>query len=65
MAIDNTRAEWEAHCVTSKGKRIEWLGLRHRQAKWRYDFLRAGMMWRGESLKECGYSLCGKGNGNA
>jgi hypothetical protein len=56
MAINNTKPQWQAHCITSKGERIVWRALRHRQAKWRYDFLRAGMIWRGMPLKECGYS---------
>ena len=59
MAQDNTRREWEAHCETFTGERIEWRGLRHRQAVWRYQFLKRGMMWRGQSLKACGYSLVG------
>jgi hypothetical protein len=57
MAQDNTRREWQAHCVTWEGERIEWRGLRHRQAKWRYDFLRSGMRWQGKELRACGYSL--------
>ena len=57
MAIDNTRPVWSAHCVTTKGERIVWRGLRHRQAKWRYDFLRSGMLWQGKALKEAGYRL--------
>jgi hypothetical protein len=60
MTQDNTRLEWEAHCVTFAGERIEWRGLRHRQAKWRYDRLRAGMLWQGKSLKACGYAKAGE-----
>lgn len=57
MNVDNSNPIWEAHCITDKGEKIEWLGLRYRQAKWRYDRLRSAMLWRGMPLKACGYSL--------
>lgn len=56
MAIDNIKRDWQAHCVTESGRHVVWRDLRHRQAKWRFDFLRSAMRWQGEPLKACGYS---------
>lgn len=61
MTQDNTRPEWEAHCVTFTGERIEWRGLRHRQALWRYQFLKRSMQWRGQSLRQFGYCKTAEG----
>jgi hypothetical protein len=57
MKIDNSVKQWEAFCITESGEYIEWRGLRFGQAKWRYQFLKRGMLWRGQKLKACGYQL--------
>lgn len=55
MAQDNTKSEWQAYCVMKDGERIEWNGLRHRQAKWRYDCLSRDMTYLGKRIREFGY----------
>lgn len=57
MKIDNSVKQWHAFGITENGECIVWRGLRFGQAKWRYQFLKRGMLWRGQKLKACGYQL--------
>ena len=55
MKIDNSVKQWQAYCITEIGEIIRWSGLRHRQAKWRFDMLRKRMLFNDEWLFEVGY----------
>lgn len=47
---------WEAFGIfADTGEKIAWRGLREKQAKWRYNFLRRGFLWQGRKLKSAGY----------
>jgi hypothetical protein len=59
MKIDNNVKQWHAFGITENDEFIVWRGLRFGQAKWRYQYLKRGMLWRGQKLKACGYQLDG------
>lgn len=54
---------YTAYAETIEGKRYEWRGLRLTQAQWRHNFLRRGMLWRGEQLRITGFHMEGNSNG--
>jgi hypothetical protein len=46
---------WTAWAILTDGQKIAWPKLRQGQAKWRFDFLKRGMLYRGVEIKKCGY----------
>ena len=46
---------WKAWAILNDGQKIAWPNLRQGQAKWRFDFLKRGMLYRGVAIKKCGY----------
>lgn len=54
---------YTAYAETINGKRYQWTGLRLTQAQWRHNFLRRGMLWRGEQLRVTGFHIEAISNG--
>lgn len=50
-------SNWTAWAILADGQKIAWPKLRHGQAKWRFDFIRRGMLWRGVEVIKCGYNI--------
>jgi hypothetical protein len=48
---------WTAWAILTDGQKIAWPKLRQGQAKWRFDFLKRGMLYRGVAIKKCGYQI--------
>jgi hypothetical protein len=48
---------WTAWAILADGQKIAWPNLRQAQAKWRHDFIKRGMLWRGIAVKQCGYRI--------
>lgn len=50
-------SNWTAWAILVDGQKIAWPKLRQGQAKWRFDFIRRGMLWRGIEVRKCGYNI--------
>jgi hypothetical protein len=50
-------SNWTAWAILADGQKIAWPKLRQGQAKWRFDFIRRGMLWRGVKVRKCGYNI--------
>jgi hypothetical protein len=53
--LTNMEKNWKAWAILTDGQQIAWPNLRQGQAKWRFDFLKRGMLYRGVEIKKCGY----------
>jgi hypothetical protein len=50
-------SNWTAWAILADGQKIAWPKLRQAQAKWRFDFIKRGMLYRGMDVKKCGYHI--------
>ena len=48
---------WTAWAILTDGRKLAWPKLREKQAKWRFDRLKSGMLYRGVEVTKCGYSI--------
>ena len=55
--LTNMESNWTAWAILADGQQIAWPKLRRTQAKWRFDFIRRGMLYRGIDVKKCGYHI--------
>jgi hypothetical protein len=50
-----TSNNWIAWVILEDGQKLAWPNLRQAQAKWRFDFIKRGMVYEGVKVKRCGY----------